>query len=100
LQIHLSGIAAKPRLLFDKREVILPPVPLNITSKAVFKVVNDGFENMKVSYKPMQDFVVSFVGPDGDLLGVSKQHILVCVSFTSPKPISITSILELVDQTQ
>ena len=43
IEITISGSAAKPRLLFDRRELILPPVPLNIVSKVVFRILNDGF---------------------------------------------------------
>ena len=48
MNIILKGTAALPRLLFDRREVILPPVPLNIESKAIFRIINDGYEIIKI----------------------------------------------------
>lgn len=48
LDLVIKGTAAEPRLLYDRREVILPPVPLNIESKTIFRLINDGFENIKI----------------------------------------------------
>jgi len=67
----VSGVAAKPRLLFDRREVILPPVPLGNVSKSMFKIINDGFENMKLTNKPLPEYF-TILYPEGDLLGVTK----------------------------
>ena len=48
--MHLKGVGAKPRLLFDRRQVIMPVVPLGQLSKATFKIINDGYENLIVTY--------------------------------------------------
>ncbi len=41
----MKGTGIYPRLNFDRREVILPIVPLNIPSVCNFVLTNDGYEN-------------------------------------------------------
>jgi hypothetical protein len=50
-ELSFSGSGAYPRLLFDKKEVILPVVPLNIISRCTFRIINDGYENLNLQYK-------------------------------------------------
>lgn len=50
VDITLGGSGAYPRLLFDKKEVILPVVPLNIQSRCSFRIINDGYENLNLKY--------------------------------------------------
>lgn len=38
--VVVEGEGDEPQLLFDKQEIILPPVPLGVESKAVFKILN------------------------------------------------------------
>ncbi len=40
------GIGSYPKLSFDRREVILPTVPLNTLSTCSFFILNDGYENL------------------------------------------------------
>ena len=70
MEISISGSAMKPRILFDRREVILPPVPLNIPTRESFRVLNDGFQSIKVSVSDSSGFTFEF--PDGRDLGISK----------------------------
>jgi hypothetical protein len=79
LDLIIKGTAAEPRLLYDRREVILPPVPLYVESKTVFRLINDGFENMKVQAKPLEGFQLEF--PEGNTLGVTKPSIQLAVRF-------------------
>ena len=46
----MKGNGSYPRLAFDRREVIIPPVPLNIPSVAYFHIVNDGYESLKLKH--------------------------------------------------
>ena len=46
--IRLEGEGLLPRLYFDKRELILPIVPLGIESSIKFKVKNEGYENEEI----------------------------------------------------
>ena len=47
----MKGEGAFPRLIFDRKEILLPVVPLDIESKCIFKVYNDGYENLNLKYK-------------------------------------------------
>ena len=51
VEITLKGEASFPRLLFDRKEIILPVVPLDISGKCIFRVINDGYENLNLKYK-------------------------------------------------
>ena len=51
VELTFSGSGAYPRLLFDKKEVILPVVPLNVQARCYFRIINDGYENLNLSYK-------------------------------------------------
>jgi hypothetical protein len=44
MTMELKGEGRYPQLLFDQPVVILPAVPVGITSKAQFKIINDGCE--------------------------------------------------------
>ncbi len=54
MKIKLIGEGIFPKITFDRREIILPTVPLNIMSKCVnllnksFRVFNEGYENFNV----------------------------------------------------
>ena len=100
LTLMLHATALFPRLTFDRAEVILPPVPLGHTAKASFYVINEGYDNLQIKSKlpvdtaraPLQ---LSF--PEGNLVGISKQKLLVTVSFAAKKPMSFTAKVELLD---
>lgn len=42
ISIELLGQGRHPKLAFDVRECVLPPVPLGITSRGQFTIVNEG----------------------------------------------------------
>lgn len=46
--IELEGQGKYPRLTFDTKEVIMPSVPLNFTSKATFFVISQGYDNLQL----------------------------------------------------
>ena len=49
-ELTFKGQGAFPRLVFDRKEVILPIVPLDIQSRCVFRILNDGYENLNIKY--------------------------------------------------
>lgn len=49
-EIIFKGLGAYPRLLFDRKEVILPIVPLGVVAKCSFRIINDGYENLTLKY--------------------------------------------------
>lgn len=100
MTLTLQGEGTVPRIVFDRREVILPIVPLGITAKATFYVINDGYENVELTSSVPQDagniqLNVSF--PDGKQLGVTKQKIAAEVTFVSERPVSFTIPIEFID---
>jgi hypothetical protein len=50
MQITLKGLGAVPRLCFDRREIIMPIVPLGVTSRCIFRVVNEGYESLTLRH--------------------------------------------------
>ncbi len=46
-----KGEGTYPRLIFDRKEILLPVVPLNIESKCTLRIQNDGYENLNLKYK-------------------------------------------------
>lgn len=55
LEIKLKGEAQYPKLMFDRTEIILPVVPLNVYSRCTFKIINDGYDNLNLNYRVMDD---------------------------------------------
>lgn len=54
-KLVVKGLGAIPRVTFDKREIIMPIVPLGITSKASFSIINEGYTNVELKYKINKD---------------------------------------------
>lgn len=50
LDVSFKGNGAYPKLVFDRREIIMPVVPINVVSRCVFRVINDGFENLLIKH--------------------------------------------------
>lgn len=46
--VHVRGEGQYPRLKFDTRECIMPPVPLGFASKALFHVISQGYDNLQL----------------------------------------------------
>jgi hypothetical protein len=100
LSLRLRGCGTVPQLTFDKREVILPIVPLNVESKYEFNVVNQGYESLEVKYRLPTDthripLTINF--PEGQQLGITKPKIPVQICFKSEKPISFCAKIEFCD---
>ena len=93
--VKIVGEGTRPRIYFTVREVILPIVPLNVESKSVFKIKNDGFDILKINYKiecPQGTLPLEIKFLDGEQLG-TKQELRVEVSMKSNKPLSFTAKL-------
>jgi hypothetical protein len=50
IDFNLSGESCFPKIMFDRRELIFPIVPLGITSTIVFSITNDGYENLALKH--------------------------------------------------
>lgn len=100
LILTLRGEGAVPRISFDRRYVVLPIVPLKVPSKAVFRINNEGYQNVELKYRLPKDICkipLELHFPDGQSLGSTKQKIIVEATFVSEKPFSFTSQLEFYD---
>lgn len=53
--MQLKGNGTIPKIIFDRREILLPIVPLNIQAKTTFKIINEGYENIELKYKLPHD---------------------------------------------
>ena len=100
LPIEIKAVGCYPQLTFDRREVLLPTVPIGVESKTSFYVVNEGYDNLELRYKLPPDnsrvpLKLSF--PERMLIGLSKERLLVEVSYTSSKPMSFTAKIDFLD---
>ena len=98
-----KGVAAYPKLLFDRREIIMPTVPLKIESRYIFRLINDGYENLKLNPRIVDEcgnLDIKLAFPDEKIIGVSKNKVRVEVMFKSDKPISFVSKIEFLDDNQ
>ena len=74
IDLTFKGNGAYPKLIFDRREIIMPIVPLNITSRCIFKIINDGFENLMIKHNLPKDigFHLDITYLEGKNIGVTK----------------------------
>jgi hypothetical protein len=55
LNFSAQGTGSFPMLHFDRPEVFMPTVPLNVKSTALFHIRNEGYTNLELKYKLPQD---------------------------------------------
>ncbi len=93
------GSGVYPSLTFSHRDVVLPTVPLDITSRTSFEIINQGYSSLVVSYKLSPSIVgkVDVEFPDGKEIGVTKTRLKVNVSSKSAVPMSWSGIIEFID---
>lgn len=98
--IKLKGEGAYPKLLFDRREVIMPIVPLGIESRCTFRIENEGYQNLMLKHYLAQDIgaINLTVKPESKNLGSGINSIKVECSFVNQKPISFTTKLIFEDE--
>lgn len=100
LLIEFKGEGADAKIYFDRREIILPPVPLGIETKATFYVCHNGYENQELRFKIANEvgkIPIKINFPDGNNLGVTKQKVKVEASFTFTSPLSFTTFIDFFD---
>ena len=99
-EITIRGESANPRILFDRREVILPIVPLGVESKCIFRVINDGYQSINLNANITDDFgtiPLQLHFPDGCNLTTSKSRLKIEATFKSLKPLSFTTRIDFED---
>ena len=100
--IRLEGEGLIPRIYIDKRELILPVVPLGIESSIQFKIKNEGYENeeIKAEFEVYQQGALplkfNFL-ENNNIIGYSKTELKCEVKMLSNKPISFTTKLIFLD---
>lgn len=100
LTIELTGGGRSPAILFDAPFVMLPAVPLGIVSKAQFTIINDGYDNVDLSYRlpaDEQHLPLQLDFPQGTIIGMAKASVPVIVSFCAERPTSFTCDIEILD---
>lgn len=100
LSLRLKGQGAVPKLTFDRKEVVLPIVPLGIRSRCLFHITNEGYESLDVKVRLPTDNIripLTINFPEGQTVGITKPKIPVEVFFQSNKPISFCAKLEFLD---
>jgi hypothetical protein len=100
LFLRLKGQGAVPKLTFDRREIVLPVVPLGVRSRCLFHIINEGYESLEVKYRLPADNVripLSINFPEGQQLGITKPKIPVELFFQASKPIAFSAKIEFLD---
>jgi hypothetical protein len=101
LNLVLKGSAARPKLLFDRREVILPVVPLGVESRCSFRIINDGYENLTLRNRVFGEegsINLKLQFPEGTNLSITKKRMRVDAVFISQKSLSFTTRVEFYDE--
>ena len=101
--IRLEGEGLFPRLYFDKRELILPIVPLGWESSIKFKIKNEGYENEEINAEfesyPQGALPIKLIWSENNHnIGLMKNELKCEVKFMSLKPITFTTKLIFYDK--
>ncbi|CAJ1445026.1 unnamed protein product [Effrenium voratum] len=100
LSLRMKGQGTVPKLAFDRREIVLPVVPLGIRSRCLFYIINEGYESLDVKYRLPNDQIripLTINFPEGQQIGITKPKIPVEIFFQSNKPISFCAKIEFLD---
>jgi hypothetical protein len=98
--ITLKGVSAFPRILFDRREVIMPIVPLGVESRISFNIFNDGYQTVNLKGHIIETFThfpIKIEFPDGPSLNSKKHRTRAELSFIARSPLSFTTQLFIED---
>jgi hypothetical protein len=100
LELELKGRGSYPRLLFDRKDVVLPAVPIGVKSSTRFHILNKGYDNLEVRCKLPIDsskVPIQLSFPEGTLLGVAREKLPVDVTFISKKAMSFSAKVFFLD---
>ncbi|PRP78761.1 hypothetical protein PROFUN_00934 [Planoprotostelium fungivorum] len=100
-EFEVRGEGIYPMITFDTREVVLPIVPLNVTSEVTFRIVNQGYERLDFDYKLPVDknlIPIEIEFPEGTTLTSSNRSVPAIVRFRAvEQPLSFTSKIDFFD---
>lgn len=101
LSLRLKGQGTVPKLNFDRKEIVLPIVPLGVRSRCLFYIINEGYESLEVKYRLPTDNIripLTINFPEGQQLGITKPKIPVEILFqSSHKASSFCAKIEFLD---
>ena len=100
ITLRLKGEGIYPKLSFDVDEVVLPPVPLGIPSRARFEVINTGYDQLELEHViPLDSSHVPLEinYPEGIEIGMARDRVPVEVVFNAPKAMAFTCKLDFLD---
>ena len=97
--VTVKGFGANPSLTFDRREIIMPPVPLDIPSKLTFYIGNEGYESIDLKYRIAGDgkLPVTLNFPDGQTITSNHTQLPVEVTFLSKRPMTFVVNIDFFD---
>eukprot|EP01065_Artemidia_motanka_P047272 TRINITY_DN736_c0_g1_i2.p1 TRINITY_DN736_c0_g1~~TRINITY_DN736_c0_g1_i2.p1 ORF type:complete len:2968 (+),score=1059.89 TRINITY_DN736_c0_g1_i2:73-8904(+) len=107
MDIAVRGSGANPQLSFDRREVIMPVVPLDVPSRAVFNINNEGYDSLDLRWRlPGSDkwgeqgsLPIQLNFPDGSTISTtSHPQLAVEVICVAKKPSSFTASIDFGDE--
>ena len=98
--IWAKGSGVFPRLSFSSQHVEMPTVPLDVTSRAQFEVINNGYPSLSMNYKvsPAIPVPLDVTFPNGNEVGINCDRIKVVVSCNTNVPCAWSGTIEFSDE--
>lgn len=100
-EILIKGEAAYPKIMFDRRHIIMPVVPLGVESRCILRVINEGFKSVRLKIRVCDDFDILPLKAefyDGhNTMGSKRKVVKAELFFTANEPISFTAKIEVED---
>ena len=97
LDIQVVGVGSDAHVYFDRCEVVMPVVPVNVTARTTFYLLNHGFDNLFLKPHLPEGLGFTLRFPEGQVVSVAKKRLPVLVEFEANKPTSVAVRLSLVD---
>ena len=104
LELEVMGKGIEPQLSFDRREIILPPVPIGVTVRGTFWVINTGFDYLELTMRIPANEITAAVGvpltvsfPHGQVLSSAVERVPVEIEFHALQAMAFTVTIELGD---
>lgn len=97
--LTVRGSGVYPRLSFSEQRLVLPSVPLNVTSRCICTIYNQGYDNIELKYRvaPTIPIPLEISFPDGNELGLTRGKTTVVIAARSDRPESWTGKIEFYD---
>lgn len=100
INLSVRGEGIHPHLSFSENRLVLPTVPLGITSVARFFVQSTGYDHLELTYRLPLDLSkapISLHFPKGKILSMACPKLPVEVRFTSKKSVGFNARIEFFD---